>query len=107
VLVDWLGLPRIYMVVRSVGLSVVIALHSKHVSVLDKELFQLSGFTITQVWSSCNHVLQLQGSVGPVVVQYQVGSPAYPDHSVPGGSYRELRVMTDSIEGPHRCLLVL
>jgi hypothetical protein len=52
-MVDWSGLPRIYMVVHSVGPPVVIALHSKDVTVLSEELFQLLGFRVSQVCHGC------------------------------------------------------
>jgi hypothetical protein len=48
-LADCLSLFRIYTVVHSIGPSVVIALHSEDVSALSEELFQLLGFSVTQV----------------------------------------------------------
>jgi hypothetical protein len=57
---DWSGFSHVYTIVQSVGLSLVIALHIKDVSILGEELFQHSGFSITQVWPGwCHHVLQL------------------------------------------------
>jgi predicted nucleic acid-binding protein len=45
-------------VVYFVDPSVVIAIHSKDVFVLSEELFQLSGFSVTEVrLGRCNHVL--------------------------------------------------
>lgn len=52
------GLYRIYTVIHSVVPFVLIVVHSKDISVLVEELFQLSAFSFTQIWPNrCNHVL--------------------------------------------------
>lgn len=57
-LVNRSGIPYIITVVYFVDPSVVIAIHSKDVFVLSEELFQLSGFSVTEVrLGRCNHVL--------------------------------------------------
>jgi hypothetical protein len=52
---NWLGLTHIYMVVHTIGPPIIIAVHSRDVTILGEELFQLLGFSVTQIWPLQSH----------------------------------------------------